>query len=119
MLDHLKEAGFYSSKDLLSVTKTLANMRDTLDRGRDTYSPALLKLLEGRLEGCDWSLEKLQKGLSVLAPDLVPTHETLVSVLRSTSAVNTRSKVCGGVFISARPKYRQLIICPVLGVGSQ
>lgn len=69
-------------------------MRETLDRGRNTYSPALLTLLESRMEQCQISLEKLQKGLAVLDPGLVPTHETLVSILRSTSAVNTRSKVC-------------------------
>jgi hypothetical protein len=69
-------------------------MRETLDRGRNTYSPALLTLLESRMEQCQRSLEKLQKGLAVLAPGLVQTHETLVSILRSTSAVNTRSKVC-------------------------
>ena len=69
-------------------------MRETLDRGRNTYSPALLTLLESRMGQCQLSLEKLQKGLAVLAPGLVQTHETLVSILRSTSAVNTRSKVC-------------------------
>jgi len=68
-------------------------MRQTLERGRQAYSPALLKLLESRIQQCEWHLESLQKGLSILAPELVPTHETLVSILRSTSAVNTRSKV--------------------------
>lgn len=68
-------------------------MRNTLERGRDNYSPALLTLLESRLEHCQMSLEKLQKDLAVLDPGLVQTHETLVSILRSTSAVNTRSKV--------------------------
>ncbi|GLI72232.1 hypothetical protein PoHVEF18_000402 [Penicillium ochrochloron] len=92
LLDHLEEAGFYSSKDLNSITKTLESMRETLDRGRNTYSPALLTLLESRMKQCQFSLEKLQKGLAVLAPGLVHTHETLVSILRSTSAVNTRSK---------------------------
>lgn len=33
------------------------------------------------------------KGLEPLAPELAPVHETLVSILRSTSAANTRSKV--------------------------
>lgn len=94
LLDHLEEAGFYSSKDLNSITKTLESMRETLDRGRDAYSPALLTLLESRMEQCQLSLAKLQKGLAVLAPGLVQTHETLVSILRSTAAVNTRSKVC-------------------------
>ncbi|KAJ5625912.1 UPF0662 protein [Penicillium lagena] len=92
LLDHLEEAGFYSSKDLDSITKTLDSMRDTLARGRNTYSPALLTLLESRLEQCQLELNKLKKGLDALAPELVQTHETLVSILRSTSAVNTRSK---------------------------
>ncbi|CAG8130831.1 unnamed protein product [Penicillium salamii] len=92
LLDHLEEAGFYSSKDLNSITKTLESTRETLERGRDTYSPALLTLLESRLEQCEISLKKLQKGLAALAPPLAQTHETLVSILRSTSAVNTRSK---------------------------
>lgn len=93
LLDHLEEAGFYSSKDLNSITKTLESTRETLERGRNNYSPALLTLLESRLEQCNLSLGKLQKGLSVLAPPLAQTHETLVSILRSTSAVNTRTKV--------------------------
>jgi hypothetical protein len=69
-------------------------MRENLERCRDAYSPALLTLLESRLDKCELLLEKLQSGLSQLSPELVPTHETLVSILRSTSAVNTRSKVC-------------------------
>lgn len=93
LLDHLEEAGFYSSKDLNSITKTLESTRTTLERGRDTYSPALLTLLESRLEQCEVSLKRLQKGLAALSPPLAQTHETLVSILRSTSAVNTRSKV--------------------------
>ncbi|CAI7574526.1 hypothetical protein N7533_002666 [Penicillium manginii] len=92
LLDHLEEAGFYSSKDLNSITKTLDSTRETLERGQNTYSPALLELLESRLEQCQISLSKLQKGLAALDPALVQTHETLVSILRSTSAVNTRSK---------------------------
>ncbi|KAL2808711.1 hypothetical protein BJX63DRAFT_408255 [Aspergillus granulosus] len=92
LLDHLEEAGFYSSKDLSSITKTLADMHETLDRGRDTYSPALLTLLESRLDKCQIKLEKLRSGLAKLCPELASTHETLVSILRSTSAVNTRSK---------------------------
>ncbi|KAL3445742.1 hypothetical protein BJX65DRAFT_280768 [Aspergillus insuetus] len=92
LLDHLEEAGFYSTKDLSSITKTLADMHETLERGRDTYSPALLTLLESRLDKCQLKLEKLQTGLAKLSPELASTHETLVSILRSTSAVNTRSK---------------------------
>ncbi|OJJ47499.1 hypothetical protein ASPZODRAFT_114257 [Penicilliopsis zonata CBS 506.65] len=92
LLDHLEEAGFYGAKDLSSVTKTLQNMYSTLDRGRNTYSPALLTFLESRMRHCQTSLDKLQKGLTGLSPELLSTHETLISILRSTSAANTRSK---------------------------
>jgi hypothetical protein len=68
-------------------------MRHTLERGKDDYSPHFLTFLTGRLEQCQISLNRLLKGLEGLAPELVPVHETLVSILRSTSAANTRSKV--------------------------
>lgn len=94
MLDHLAEAGFYSAKDLDSISQTLGSMRETLERGEDIYAPHLLTLLASRLKQCQKSLDNLHKGLEPLAPELVPVHETLVSILRSTSAANTRSKVC-------------------------
>jgi len=92
LLDHLEETGLYSAKDLESLTKTLENMRQTLGRGTENYSPQLLTLLESRLEQCQISLFRLQKGLEPLSPELAPLHETLISILRSTSAANTRSK---------------------------
>ncbi|KAJ6153298.1 hypothetical protein N7497_007617 [Penicillium chrysogenum] len=72
LLDHLEEAGFYSSKDLNS------------------------------------SLAKLQKGLAVLAPPLAQTHETLVSILRSTSAVNTRSKFSASEVNALREQLKKI-----------
>lgn len=93
MLHHLEEAGFYSAKDLESISQTLDSMRETLERGKDTHSPHLLTLLESRLEECQLVFDRLRKGLEPLSPELVVYHETLVSILRSTSAVNTRSKV--------------------------
>ncbi|GAB1195388.1 hypothetical protein APSETT444_004647 [Aspergillus pseudonomiae] len=80
------------NRHLSSITKTLAHVDETIDRCRNAYSPALLTLLESRLEKCRLLLDKLQGDLAQLSPELVSTHETLVSILRSTSAVNTRSK---------------------------
>lgn len=68
-------------------------MKETVERGRDAYSPALMTLLESRLEQCQLKLDKLRSGLESMNPELAPIHETLVSVLRSTAAANTRSKV--------------------------
>ncbi|BCS24655.1 uncharacterized protein APUU_41099A [Aspergillus puulaauensis] len=108
LLDHLEEAGFYSAKDLSSITTTLTDMRETLDRGKEAHSPAMLTLLESRLEKCQIKLQKLQKELSKLSPELASTHETLVSVLRSTSAVNTRSKFSAKEVSGLRDQLRKI-----------
>ena len=68
-------------------------MQDTLQRGKETYSPHLLKLLDNRLNTCRNILAELQTSLADLSPALTPVHERLVSILRSISAANTRQKV--------------------------
>ena len=68
-------------------------MRETLQRGKDSYSPHLLTLLENRLDTCHLILEELYRRLKDLSPELVPTHEKLVSILRSMAACNTRNTV--------------------------
>lgn len=93
LLDHLKEAAFFSAKDLASASHTLDRMRETLQRGKETYSPHLLTLLENRLDTCRNILTELQASLADLSPALTPVHERLVSILRSISAANTRQKV--------------------------
>ncbi|EAL88393.1 conserved hypothetical protein [Aspergillus fumigatus A1163] len=108
LLDHLEEAGFYSSKDLSSITKTLNNMKETVERGRDAYSPALMTLLESRLEQCQLKLNKLRSGLEAMNPELAPIHETLVSVLRSTAAANTRSKFSATEVINLRKQLTKI-----------
>ena len=69
-------------------------MQETVQRGKNTYSPHLLTLLENRLGTCRSILQELRVPLAGLSPELTPTHEKLVSILRSISAANTRSKVC-------------------------
>ena len=93
LLDHLKEAAFYSAKDLDSISHTFDEMRETLQRGKETYSPHLLTLLENRLDTCQHLLSELQEPLASLSPALAPVHEKLVSILRSISAANTRQNV--------------------------
>ena len=68
-------------------------MQDTLTRGKETYSPDLLTLLEHRLDTCRNILAELHASLADLSPALTPVHERLVSILRSISAANTRQKV--------------------------
>ena len=93
LLDHLKEAAFYSPKDLESASHALDSMQETLKRGEESHSPHLLKLLRHRLDTCRQLLSDLQSSLADLSPELTPTYERLVSILRSISAANTRQKV--------------------------
>ncbi|KAK6376206.1 hypothetical protein LTS17_007457 [Exophiala oligosperma] len=90
---HLKEAAFYSKKDLTSLENTLDKMQATLEQGKDVYSDHLLTRIQYRLEICKAMLKELSDFLSTLSPDMVPVWEKLVSILRAIAALNTRSKV--------------------------
>jgi uncharacterized coiled-coil DUF342 family protein len=108
LLDHLEEAGFYSAKDLESISKTLDSMQEAIERGKDIHSPHLLTLLESRLQQCHISLDTLYRGLKPLSPELAPLHETLVSILRSTSAVNTRSKFSASEVLDLQERLKEI-----------
>ncbi|KAI7585939.1 hypothetical protein KC343_g19457, partial [Hortaea werneckii] len=92
LLDHLKEAGYYSGKDLESIAHNIEQWRGSIERGREAHSPHLLTLLEARMDVCQEKLQELQNSLSRLSPEVIDTYERLVSILRSLSACNTRSK---------------------------
>ncbi|KXT04188.1 hypothetical protein AC578_92 [Pseudocercospora eumusae] len=92
LLNHLKEAGFYLPKDLESISQNLDKWEHTIDRGRDEHSPHLLTLLEARIKVAKTKLRELQEPLVVLESGQMKIYETLVSILRSLSACNTRSR---------------------------
>lgn len=94
LLDHLKEAGFYSPKDLESIAHHVDQWQASVDRGQDEHSESLLTLLSARIDVCKHTLEELQESLSKLDPQMMGTYDKLVSILRSLSACNTRSRVC-------------------------
>ena len=98
-MDHLKEAAFFSGKDMQSVHQTLDRMEETVRRGKDNYSPHLLTLLGNSITVCRKSVAELEATLVDLSPTLIPTHEKLVSILRSISAANTRQKVLNLVLL--------------------
>lgn len=93
LLDHLKEAGFYSAKDLSSIDHKIEEWQTQVDRGREHHSEHLVTLLHARIDVCRATLKELQGSLSRVDPDMMRHHEKLVSILRSLSACNTRSKV--------------------------
>jgi len=92
LLDHLKEATFYSQKDLEALSKNLQDCRRYVERGRDKYSPHLLTLLDARIKVCEETLSDLRLHLSQLTPELTPKWEKLVSILRSLAGCNAKSK---------------------------
>ena len=73
--------------------QTLDKMQETVERGKLTYSPHFVTLLEARMQTCKNQIADLQEHLKKIAPELMPTWEKLVSLLRSAAALNTRSKV--------------------------
>lgn len=94
LLEHLKEATLYSTKDLESASHTLTVIEETLRHGEENQSSHLLVLLENRLVSCRIILYELQLSLVGLSPELTHVHERLISILRSISAANTRQKAC-------------------------
>lgn len=63
-----------------------------MESGKETYSPYLLDRIRYRLKICQGLLQGLRDFLKTLSPEMAPTWEKLVSVLRSIAALNTRSK---------------------------
>jgi hypothetical protein len=93
LLDHLREAGFYSSKDLESISQHIEEWQASVERGKDSHAEHLLTLLDARIDVCKATLQELQDRLSRLDPQMMGRYEKLVSILRSLSASNTRSRV--------------------------
>ncbi|OLN86438.1 UPF0662 protein C30C2.08 [Colletotrichum chlorophyti] len=92
LLDHLTEVDLYSSKDLESLSHTLAKLAHNVKATEAEYSPYLITLLSNRLALCDESLANLKKRLNRLEDPLPKTYEKLISILRSMSLANTRAK---------------------------
>lgn len=92
LCDHLKEAAFYSPRDLDSLDNTLQKMRKTLAKAEGQYSPDLITRVAYRIEVCEKLLQELRDFLSTLSPPMVPVWDKLVSLLRALAALNTRSK---------------------------
>jgi hypothetical protein len=93
LLDHLKEAAFYSPKDLEMCAQQLKSYRKCIENERDTADPNLVQRLDARISLCEQELEDLGRIFDRVPADLMPAYERLVSILRSLSACNLKSKV--------------------------
>jgi hypothetical protein len=91
LLDHLSEVKIYSGKDLEHITHTIAKLNGVMGNASKSYSPRLITLLANRLTNCQEECARLQKVLEGIDPGL--PYEKLISLLRSVSLANTKSKV--------------------------
>lgn len=89
LLDHLKEAGFFTGKDLQGIEHNLDKVKRIVEKGRTQHNEQVVLLLDARIANCQATLAELQLTLSQLSPELTPIHEKLVSILRSLSGLNT------------------------------
>lgn len=93
LLDHLTEVDLYCEKDLAHIAQTLDRLGGIVKNAKPSYSPFLLTLLGNRIDVCQRSLKNLSKRLERIGADLFPIHEKIISILRSISLANTRTKV--------------------------
>ncbi|TEY71379.1 hypothetical protein BOTCAL_0094g00230 [Botryotinia calthae] len=92
LLDHLTEVDLYCEKDLAHIAQTLDRLGGIVKNAKPSYSPFLLTLLGNRIDVCQRSLMNLSKRLERIGTDLFPIHEKIISILRSISLANTRTK---------------------------
>lgn len=93
LVDHLKEAGFFTRSDIDGIRHTLEKIRHNATVGQSKHSKHMLLLLETRIHNCETVLDELQTSLSQLSPELAPVYDKLVTILRSLAGLNTRAKV--------------------------
>ncbi|OQO05270.1 hypothetical protein B0A48_09037 [Cryoendolithus antarcticus] len=91
LLDHLAEAKFYSPTDLDGIEGHIVKWEGSVERHPDD-SEHMITLLKARIAVCKQTLQELRDGLSRLDPQMLATYQKLVSILRSLSACNTRSR---------------------------
>ena len=93
LLDHLTEASLFSPKDLTSISNTLGRLEGVIQNTNSQHSPYLVELLANREELCKSSLANLRNQLDQLDEPLQAVYERLISIMRSMSLANTKSKV--------------------------
>ncbi len=93
LLDHLTEANLFSAKDLESITHTLERLSEMVQNTGSTQPPYIVELLAQRVDQCNASIKKLQEKVQKLEAPLPAIHEKLISILRSMSLANTKTRV--------------------------
>ncbi|KAK4158561.1 hypothetical protein C8A00DRAFT_10734 [Chaetomidium leptoderma] len=92
LLDHLTEASLFSPKDLDSISNTLGKLESILKNSDAQHSPYLVELLANREALCKSMLANLRTQLDQLDGPIQAIYERLISIMRSMSLANTKSK---------------------------
>ncbi|KAJ4302402.1 hypothetical protein N0V88_002546 [Collariella sp. IMI 366227] len=92
LLDHLTEARLFSPKDLDSIGATLGKLEGILKNSNSEHSPYLVELLAKREALCKSMLSSLREQLNKLDEPLQAIYERLISIMRSMSLANTKTK---------------------------
>ncbi|KAL2269179.1 hypothetical protein VTJ83DRAFT_4025 [Remersonia thermophila] len=94
LLDHLTEANLFSPKDLDSIATTLGKLDGILnqDATNGPHSPYLVELLAKREALCKSMLGRLRERLEQLDETLQAIYQKLISIMRSMSLANTKTK---------------------------
>ncbi|TDZ33492.1 UPF0662 protein [Colletotrichum spinosum] len=108
LLDHLTEVDLFSSKDLESISHTVKKLAHNVKATETDYSPYIITLLSNRLERCEKSLAHLRKRLDRFEDPLPTTYEKLISILRSMSLANTRTKFSASEVQKLQAQLREL-----------
>ncbi|CCA70692.1 hypothetical protein PIIN_04626 [Serendipita indica DSM 11827] len=90
LLDHMRESMVYSEADLGPFQKRLAELREIVQNDAENHPPAMIELLERKLNQCDDILQEMMDALSVLSPELVPLHQKLVTMRRQFAALASK-----------------------------
>ncbi|PVF97929.1 hypothetical protein CPB86DRAFT_705992 [Serendipita vermifera] len=87
LLDHMRESMVYSEADLGPFQKRLEELRQVVKDDAANNPPAMVQLLERKLNQCDAIVKEMTESLSVLSPELVPLHQRLVTMRRQFAAL--------------------------------
>ncbi|AEO57080.1 hypothetical protein MYCTH_2058974 [Thermothelomyces thermophilus ATCC 42464] len=108
LLDHLTEARLFSAKDLTSISNTLDRLEGILANDEPHHSPYLAELLAHRCARCKSTLAKLREQLDQLDEPVQVVWERLISILRSMSLANTKSKFSTTEVLKLKAKLREI-----------
>ncbi|KAL7272040.1 hypothetical protein RUND412_005179 [Rhizina undulata] len=92
LLDHLLESGNFSPKDLSTIQTTLKQIHENIAQGRSYYNPRIISIFDEKYKECEEALKPLVEFLDQISPELVPTHEKLVSLRRRIKACEAKTQ---------------------------